>query len=426
MFRIIIFFAIAICTVAFGQIEEGNIYKSIDGFTFYSEVHIVPQDSINVAYFVFRIPFNSLFFNKDGNKFSARYSILVELKDSLTGNIFRQFDERNIIANSFDQTNSKIICDQNFLIFKLKNANYSLQTILTDLNTKKERNLPPQKIKVHSFKNGKFMHPIVLNKNENVTRYTLTNYSNNIPFSDVKYYLLLPSLDTGISKIYVTIISNSDTVFSNWVNKSFLSNVSFKQDAGEIIFNNSFGTFPVLKNFIIDNFSEKLKEGRVELSIRAEDNQNNSAKFFTNVIWFNKPYSIRNPEMAIKMLGIIESKKVVDSLLNLNSNDYENILFNYWKKFVPSSRYSFNTLMNEFYERVDYAEENFSPLSKCNGSATDRGKIYIKFGKPTSISRSYNQFGKSIETWHYRKLSKVFEFVDQQGTGNFILKSDNE
>lgn len=82
--------------------------------------------------------------------------------------------------------------------------------------------------------------------------------------------------------------------------------------------------------------------------------------------------------------------------------------------------------MNEFYERVDYAEENFSPLSKCNGSATDRGKIYIKFGKPNSISRSFNQFGKSIETWHYRKLSKVFEFVDQQGTGNFILKSDNE
>lgn len=62
-------------TVTFGQIEEGNIYKSKDGFTFYSEVHIVSQDSINVAYFVFRIPFNSLFFNKDGNKFSARYIV---------------------------------------------------------------------------------------------------------------------------------------------------------------------------------------------------------------------------------------------------------------------------------------------------------------------------------------------------------------
>ncbi len=54
-------------------------------------------------------------------------------------------------------------------------------------------------------------------------------------------------------------------------------------------------------------------------------------------------------------------------------------------------------------------------------AATDRGRVYIRFGKPDKIERTSNEEGNVVETWTYSKQDMKFVFVDKKGTGSFTL-----
>jgi GWxTD domain-containing protein len=69
---------------------------------------------------------------------------------------------------------------------------------------------------------------------------------------------------------------------------------------------------------------------------------------------------------------------------------------------------------------VDYTSKNFSSISNKKGFDTDRGKIYIQYGKPKKIERSSDTEGKIVESWYYDRQKK-FIFIDKQGTGEFSL-----
>jgi GWxTD domain-containing protein len=97
-----------------------------------------------------------------------------------------------------------------------------------------------------------------------------------------------------------------------------------------------------------------------------------------------------------------------------------------------------NEYKDQFYERIAYANEHFS--SGKPGRLTDRGRIYIKFGKPDDVeshpsggtyNRPYNEGGGSTSTypfekWFYRYIPEVgsgieLEFVDPNGSGEYRL-----
>ena len=97
-----------------------------------------------------------------------------------------------------------------------------------------------------------------------------------------------------------------------------------------------------------------------------------------------------------------------------------------------------NEYKDAFYERIAYANEHFT--SGKPGRLTDRGRIYIKFGKPDEVeshpaggnyNRPYNEGGGSTSTypfekWFYRYIPAVgsgieLEFVDPTGSSEFRL-----
>ena len=77
--------------------------------------------------------------------------------------------------------------------------------------------------------------------------------------------------------------------------------------------------------------------------------------------------------------------------------------------------------MTEYFRRVDYAFSNFRTLKEENGVLTDRGRIYILYGKPTSIERSLAPGGPPRELWTYASLNKEFIFEDPSRQGNYKL-----
>jgi GWxTD domain-containing protein len=97
-----------------------------------------------------------------------------------------------------------------------------------------------------------------------------------------------------------------------------------------------------------------------------------------------------------------------------------------------------NEFKDEYYERVTYSNERFT--SGKPGWLTDRGRIYIKWGKPDEIEShpaggqyeraSYEGGGSTsvypFERWFYRNIPGVgsgveIEFVDPAGSGEYRM-----
>lgn len=109
----------------------------------------------------------------------------------------------------------------------------------------------------------------------------------------------------------------------------------------------------------------------------------------------------------------------------------------FWRLRDPDPDTEENEYREAYFERLAYANERFS--SGIPGHKTDRGKIYLKYGKPDEIEshpaggpyqREIHEGGGSTSTypferWWYRHLpghSDVqFEFVDPTGTGEYRI-----
>lgn len=393
-----------------------------------SEINIVPADSAYLAYYSYRIPSNSFVFVKDGKDYSANYRITIEVSDTASTFVDRRIDEKKIYTANFDETTSIKTFNEGVFQFKLHEGKYIFTTIVADLNSHHEYKLKPKEVAIQNITGKIFLKPIIINSSDNgySGKFRLTNFAGDVPFSEEEYNFVFPCTDTSVTDILVEVISNSDTVYQNKLSDSFTSRLFFQDKNGSVIVSNG-GQAKITKNFLLKGLSSKLPEGKLIVILSDPAKQVSLQKFDMKVEWFNKPVSLMNPENAIKFLEVIDKRSVVNELLSGNRDDYEKKLFNYWKKLDPTPNSQFNPLMEEYYERVDYALKHFYTLTrKRREIITDRSKVYIKYGEPSEIERAYNQYGKSIETWIYKKPSMKFNFLDTDGTGNFILVKNNE
>ena len=122
----------------------------------------------------------------------------------------------------------------------------------------------------------------------------------------------------------------------------------------------------------------------------------------------------------------------------------ENFIEIFWRNRDPDPDTDENEYKEEYYERIAYSNEHFS--SGKPGWMTDRGRIYIKFGKPNETEShptggpyerpSYHGGGSTVtypfEVWFYRYIEGVgsgieIEFVDPTSTGEYrIARSPEE
>lgn len=385
----------------------------------YTEIYSFPSDSGTVIYYSYRIPNNFLIFEKSDSGFKAGYSLGLEVSDSLSKSIKRAYSENEVILNDFEKTNSSKDFEEGVIELKIGKGKYNVFPFFTDKSSVKEFKLKPQ---VVTSVGSKTLTPIVVDEtpvecNNNRT-IEVANYGGDIPFSEAPYSIIIPVKDTTVKELNLRIINGFDTVFSGKLNESFTAGIKLTQCSKKIIL--EFSKNNATKNFVIKNLSQKLYEG--PLTIMELDSANKiSNSFSLSVVWANKPFALMNYEFAIKSLRNIEKEELVDSLLSLSPLQYQKALFDYWKKYDKTPATKYNQLMAEFYARVDYSAINFRTISNKSGVETDRGKTFIKFGKPSKTDRSSSDKGKIVETWYYDSTGLVFSFVDKNGNGDFTL-----
>lgn len=98
-------------------------------------------------------------------------------------------------------------------------------------------------------------------------------------------------------------------------------------------------------------------------------------------------------------------------------NDLESqkqFYFGFWKSYDQTPNTPNNEFKKEYFERVAYANKNFKPENR-EGWESDRGRVYIMFGKPSEVERyPFEANSKGYEVWRYDMLEGgvEFDFID--------------
>ena len=124
-----------------------------------------------------------------------------------------------------------------------------------------------------------------------------------------------------------------------------------------------------------------------------------------------------------------------------NDEERDNFIETFWQRRNPNPDSPENEFREENYRRIAYANEHFAAGKP--GWKTDRGHMYIAYGKPDSIEshpsggsyeRPMDEGGGEtstypFETWHYRYIEGIgenidIEFVDSCMCGDYHMTLD--
>jgi GWxTD domain-containing protein len=144
----------------------------------------------------------------------------------------------------------------------------------------------------------------------------------------------------------------------------------------------------------------------------------------------SRTLNVRSPDLPAAILDI---DKAIDQLIYIargselqyirdaaTQEEKRKRFMEYWAKRDPDPSTQRNELMEEYYGRVQYANQNFGHY--LEGWRTDMGMVFIRFGTPENIERHPMEMdSKPYEIWYYYQLSRQFIFVDESGFGDYRL-----
>jgi GWxTD domain-containing protein len=142
-----------------------------------------------------------------------------------------------------------------------------------------------------------------------------------------------------------------------------------------------------------------------------------------------KPFTIEqstssltlDPKAAIEVIRYIASDAEASEMDRLKAPEERRAFWDsFWKRRDPTPDTPQNEAMDEFYRRVQYANQHFSTAGP--GWKTDMGRIYIIYGQPDEVVRNPFRFeGPPEEIWYYYRERKTYYFVDKDGFGRYEL-----
>ncbi|MGC8596148.1 MAG: GWxTD domain-containing protein [Candidatus Kryptoniota bacterium] len=363
--------------------------------------------------FYLQIPYNELQFVKQGNTFAASYEVNLQLTDeSGTVALDRSWNE-HATSNDFNETVSSNIASVTQRHFIVPPGTYTLQIVITDDETQKSY------VGRRSF--------------------TARDYSASSPsLSDVMLLKASSHTDgkmTIVPNIEGNVISARDS-FPVFYEMYVPENVDSVFVLTEI-----FGT----KNKIVYSHSQwvhgasgtvkmitEIPKGnlpmgfyRLSITMKSSPGQNepilaNATRFFS-IHFPELPLTITDLDKAADELVYIARRATIDSIKSapdLFTKEKRFIAF--WNRYNTNPSSKRNRLMEEYYNRVAYANEHFTHYFE--GWKTDMGMVYILFGPPNSVDRHpFDIDSKPYEIWYYYERNRRFVFLDETGFGDYRL-----
>lgn len=305
-------------------------------------------------------------------------------------------------------------------------------------NETKGRNSRTRNVQVFPYQeqqNGDVVLVKSVDDMDNPASLQLINMGNNVPYGEDFYVLVhLPGYDAEASYSYeihrVEPKENEDdqprqikAMTEEQITESQIYSgikPALVKSANKLALNLSEGqngfTYALLK---IPNKS--YPNALYQLQVKAEGTDRPVAHRVFQSYWSDIPTSLLSLDVAIDMLRFIASKETIRKIDDGSDREREQKFRSFWAEKDPTPETEFNELQAEYYNRIDYAYEEFTS-ERTIGFDSDRGSVYIRHGPPQDINRTFPTDGPTTEIWTYENRRFVFEATS--GFGDFRLVSN--
>ena len=160
---------------------------------------------------------------------------------------------------------------------------------------------------------------------------------------------------------------------------------------------------------------------------------NESEEFLTSEELFLRSEfsSMTETETNLEMekLAILLPKNQLDIAKSLTETKAkQKFLFQYWDKQDPDPLTSVNEAFVEFKDNVQFANKFYKHPMIKEGWRSDRGRIRLKYGKPTQIDlRVAGSDSRPHEIWFYQGMQGgvIFVFVEIGGVNRYVQVHSN-
>ncbi len=353
---------------------------------------------------------DDLTFLKKKNKFVAEIDYEIFISDAHKKTVYNHREKKVIETTRFEETNSRDIKHTFLTEIKLPAGSYDAIISVEDRNTAKKINR-----KIHFVVNSLEEQKFLLSDVMMFSHYTLDSLGRIIDFE--------PNLNNNFSQgekyiyfYFITLVSDStDTLRIQY---------SIRDANGVLAQLNRYHLVngPAYNEHYVRINRRQFDQSRYRLQVEGiyQDKRLTSSKVFS-FFWTEVPESPRDLELALKQMRYIMDADSIDWALKQPYEEKLAYFKRFWKRMDPNPDTQKNELMDEYFRRVNYANENFSTMAQ-DGWETDRGRIFIKFGEPDDIERHPFEPGTMpYEVWRYYDLRKIFLFIDRTGFGDYYL-----
>ncbi len=355
------------------------------------------------------VPYSSIQFVKSEKGFIGNFSVTISIFDESKEKLITEKTwNETLEAKDFNETNSKDRYSLNLKSFFLSPATYFVRTAIDDKESNSEFTKETME-KVRDFSNPVTISDIMLlakrfeqeGKNKIVP-----NISGNVALQKdglPVFYEIYSSYPEKLNIEYVIKDKKKKPIYTSVQNKNI--------DTGktQIFYTIKDSSFS-LGLYYLDIYLKDSADNEIASSERA---------FFSR--WVGVPSTITDLDKAIDQLIYIASSKEMDYIKDAKTVEEKlKRYLAFWKKLDPTPQTEDNEIFNEYYRRIEYADEHFSHY--VEGWKTDRGMVFILLGAPDNVDRHpFDLDSKPYEIWEYYNLNQSFTFVDETGFGDYRL-----
>ena len=227
------------------------------------------------------------------------------------------------------------------------------------------------------------------------------------------------------------VITDKDTIkirlniFSNEEGKTQLK-FYFKDEEGKFSFQRD-TILPDRKNQELGVIvpANKFKEALYEFTAEVQNvtGSKTAKKSISFRVW--KPFFESNRFVdRVKQIEYIASSGEIKEMLSAKVEEREKLWNKFWESKDPTPGDDLNEFKIDYFDRIDFANRNFSRGSLLEGWKTDRGKVYIILGPPDNIvDEPFNPSGSAYQIWYYYEEGYNLIFVQRYMTGDYYLEN---
>ena len=378
--------------------------RNIDQFKINAYPIVTQNDDIKLLVYGL-IPYQSLQFLKNNETFVAGYETSISIRDNDGNQLDRQSFQSEVKVDDYIRTVDRFSREVVMAEFLVKDQEYTVVGELIDQDTrtkgviKKEINLE------HLLKEICIYPPFIIGEypgnwgfEENEIPVTTRDINHKIK----EFPLFLSGkIKPGEFTVSITAKNASNEVF--WNEKLELSSD-----------NNTFS-----ERIIIDKKPEENLS--MEVSVTLKQKEISDVKEIS--LRIRKPglsFFINNVDEALDQMRYIVTDKEYKLVKKSKRKEREKLFYQFWDYRDPTPGTITNELMDQYYYRVKYSNEKFAGF--LPGWKSVMGMIYILFGPPDDMQRSFGQNSRyTYETWYYYSINRDFSFFDENGFGDFKL-----